>query len=236
MAAAFHAQGDRVWVTDIDQAALDACPPGWIRERADAADEEAVSELFGRLEAQWGGLDILCANAGIKGPTAPIDEVSLSEWRNCLSVNLDGAFLACRGAARLMKPVRDGLILVTSSTSGLNGHPLRSPYSAAKWGVIGLVKTLAMELGPFGIRANALCPGAVEGPRMDRVIASEAAEKGMAPEAVRQGYASGVSLRRFVRAEDIAAMAVFLAGPGGRNISGQALAIDGHTENPDPKI
>lgn len=236
MASAFAASGARVWVTDVDAAALAACPKDWRAEKVDASDEAEVDALFARIAAEWQGLDVLCANAGIKGPTAPVEEVTLEGWRACTAVNLDGAFLAARGAARLMKPARDGVILVTSSTSGLNGHPFRSPYSAAKWGVIGLVKTLAMELGPFGIRVNALCPGAVEGPRMDRVIAAEAAEKGMAPEAVRAAYAMGVSLRRFVTAQDVAAMAVFLAGPGGRNISGQALAIDGHTENPDPKV
>ena len=110
-----------------------------------------------------------------------------------------------------------------------------TPYASAKWGVIGLTKTLAMELGPHGIRVNAICPGAVEGPRMAGVLAREAAAKGMTVEAVRRGYAAGTSMRRWVTAEDIANMALFLASPAARLVSGQVIAVDGHTENPDPK-
>lgn len=236
IAQAFASTGARVWVTDIDPAALADCPSDWRTGFVDAGDETDVDALFGQIATDWGGLDVVVANAGVKGPTAPVEDVTLADWRACLATNLDGAFLAARGAARLMKPARDGVILLISSTSGLNGHPWRSPYAASKWGVIGLMRTLAMELGPHNIRVNALCPGAVTGPRMDRVIAAEAAQKGMTPDAVRAGYEMGVSLRRFVTPGDVAAMALFLAGPGGTNISGQALAIDGHTENPDPKV
>lgn len=112
---------------------------------------------------------------------------------------------------------------------------MHAPYSAAKWAVIGLMKTLAMELGAFGIRANAICPGAVEGPRMDAVLNGEAAAKGVTPEQIRAGYAAGTSLRSFVTAGDIAELAVFLAAPEAAKISGQVIAVDGHTENPDPK-
>ena len=119
---------------------------------------------------------------------------------------------------------------LTSSTAGLFGYPFRSPYAAAKWGIIGLMKTLAMELGPYGIRANAICPGAVEGDRMDRVIAKEAEARGMSEAEIREGYADCVSLKRFVTAEDIADMALFLASPMAKNVSGMAMAVDGHTE------
>ena len=112
--------------------------------------------------------------------------------------------------------------------------PYRAPYVAAKWGVIGLMKTVAMELGPHGIRANAICPGSVNGPRIDRVIEAEAQAKGMTPDAVRQGYAAGTALKRLSDAEDVAAMAVFLASDGARMVSGQALSVDGMTYNVDP--
>jgi NAD(P)-dependent dehydrogenase (short-subunit alcohol dehydrogenase family) len=125
-------------------------------------------------------------------------------------------------------------MIFTSSTSGLYGTPFRAPYVAAKWGVIGLMKTVAMELGPYGIRANAICPGSVTGPRIDRVIAAEAAAKGMTPEAVRQGYASGTALKRLSDPEDVAGLALYLASDGARMISGQALAVDGMTYNVDP--
>jgi NAD(P)-dependent dehydrogenase (short-subunit alcohol dehydrogenase family) len=236
MARAFAAGGARVWVADVDAVALAALPEGIRGARVDASDEAAMDGLFAAIAAEWGGLDVLCANAGIKGPTVTVAEMPMAEWRECLSVNLDGAMLAARGAARLMVPQRSGVMLFTSSTSGLYGTPFRAPYSAAKCAVIGLMKTVAMELGPQGIRANAICPGSVNGPRIDRVIAAEAEAKGMSPDAVRQGYAAGTALGCLSDAEDVAAMAVFLASPAARMVSGQAIAVDGFTINPDPQV
>ncbi len=234
MAQAFVASGADVWVTDVDDAALAALPASIRGEQVDASDEAAMDALFARIGADWGRLDVLCANAGIKGPTASVAEMPLDGWRECLGVNLDGALLAARGAARLMEAQGSGVMLFTSSTSGLYGTPYRAPYSAAKWAVIGLMKTVAMEMGPKGIRANAICPGSVNGPRIDRVIAAEAEAKDMTPAAVRAGYAAGTALGRLSDPEDVAAMAVFLASPAARMISGQAIAVDGFTINPDP--
>lgn len=234
MARAFAAEGYRVWVTDVDAAQIAALPAGIRGTLADAAQEPAMEALFADIAADWGGLDVLCANAGIKGPTAAIEDMPLEGWHQCLGVNLDGAMLAAKHAARLMKPAGAGVMIFTSSTSGLYGTPYRAPYVAAKWGVIGLMKTVAMELGPFGIRANAICPGSVNGPRIDRVIDAEAAAKGMTPDAVRQGYASGTALKRLTDPEDVADMALFLASPRARMISGQAMAVDGMTYNVDP--
>lgn len=231
MARAFDAAGDEVWVTDVDAAALGACPDHWRTHHADVASEPDMAGVI----AQMGQIDVLCANAGIAGPTAPIEEVELEAWRACVSVNVEGAFLAAKHAAPLMKRAGQGAMVLTSSTAGLFGYPMRAPYAAAKWAVIGLMKTLAMELGPHGVRANAICPGAVEGPRMEAVLAREAAAKGMSRQMVYDGYASGTSMRRFVEVEDVAAMAVFLASPTARHVSGQVIAVDGHTENPDPK-
>jgi NAD(P)-dependent dehydrogenase (short-subunit alcohol dehydrogenase family) len=129
-----------------------------------------------------------------------------------------------------MRAQGSGLILLTSSVSGLFGFPFRTPYVAAKWGIVGLTKALASELGPAGVRVNAICPGAVEGPRMDRVVAMEAEARGVSTDEVRQGFTEGVALRRFVTAEEMAAMALFLASDGAAAITGQALAVDGHTE------
>ena len=236
MAEAFAAKGAQVWVADIDQAALGTCPAGWERDALDVADEGAAIDLMRRLAGKWGGLDVLCANAGIAGPTATIEHVDLADWRRCLAVNLDGAFLFAKHAVPLMKAQRSGSIILTSSMSGLYGNTGRAPYCAAKWGINGLMKTLAMELGPFGIRVNSICPGAVEGPRMEAVLAREAALKGTTRDVIYRGYASGTSMRSFIEATDIAALALFLASEGARFISGQMLAVDGHTENPDPKI
>ncbi len=234
MAEAFASAGYRVWVTDVDAAMIAALPPGMRGSLVDAAQEPGMELLFAEIAKEWGGLDVLCANAGIKGPTAAIEDMDLAAWHQCLAVNLDGAMLAAKHAARLMKPAGKGVMIFTSSTSGLYGTPYRAPYVAAKWGVIGLMKTVAMELGPFGIRVNAICPGSVNGPRIDRVIDAEAAAKGMTPDAVRQGYASGTALKRLSDPEDVANLALYLASDGARMIAGQALAVDGMTYNVDP--
>ncbi len=232
MGEGFAAAGFEVWVTDVDAAALADCPAEWRCFEAGAADEDAMRDVF----AQVGRLDVLCANAGIAGPTAAVEDVALADWRACVSVNLEGAFIAAKYAAPLMKAAGAGAIVLTSSTAGIYGYPNRAPYAAAKWGIIGLMKTLAMELGPFGVRANAICPGAVEGPRMEGVLAREAAVKGMTRDQVYAGYAAGTSMRAFVEARDVADMAVFLGSERARMVSGQVIAVDGHTENPDPKV
>lgn len=232
MADGFDAAGYEVWVTDVDADALDQCPDHWLCHHADAAEETAVRDVFDQMDH----LDVLCANAGIAGPTALVEDVALADWQACVSVNLEGAFLAAKHAAPLMKQAQSGAMILTSSTAGIYGYPNRAPYAAAKWAVIGLMKTLAMELGPFGIRANAICPGAVEGPRMEGVLEREAAAKGMTRDQVYEGYAAGTSMRSFVTAQDIADMAVFLGSDQARMVSGQVIAVDGHTENPDPKL
>ncbi|WP_170580692.1 SDR family oxidoreductase [Ruegeria arenilitoris] len=236
MAEAFDAAGAQVWVADVDFEALQACPDHWGRSQADVSDEAAVAALFSEIAAQWGGLDVLCANAGIAGPTALVEDVALSDWQKCISVNLAGAFLSAKYAAPMLKRQGRGVVLITSSTAGQYGYPNRAPYAAAKWAVIGLGKTLAMELGPHGVRCNVICPGAVEGPRMEGVLQREAAAKGMTRDQVYRGYAAGTSMGRFVEAHDIAAMAVFLASDAARLVSGQVIAVDGHTVNPDPKL
>ncbi|SEG17658.1 NAD(P)-dependent dehydrogenase, short-chain alcohol dehydrogenase family [Jhaorihella thermophila] len=235
MAEAFAARGARVWVADVDGAALDTCPDGWGRSLVDVADEAAMAAMFDEIRRGWGGLDVLCANAGIAGPTAPVEGVTLDDWRACIAVNLDGAFLAAKYAAPMMKSQGAGAMILTSSTAGQYGYPNRSPYAAAKWGVIGLTKTLAMELGAYGVRANAICPGAVEGLRMEGVLQREAAAKGMTRDQVYAGYAAGTSMGRFIEARDVAEMAVFLASDAARLVSGQVIAVDGHTVNPDPR-
>ena len=232
MGAAFEAEGFEVWITDVDAAALAQCPGTWRCFEASAADEAAMAHVFDEMDH----LDVLCANAGIAGPTAKVEDIALSDWQACVSVNLEGAFLAAKYAAPLMKKAGQGAVVLTSSTAGIYGYPNRAPYAAAKWAIIGLMKTLAMELGPFGVRANAICPGAVEGPRMEGVLEREAAVKGMTRDQVYAGYAAGTSMRSFVEARDIADMAVFLGSDKARYVSGQVIAVDGHTENPDPKV
>ncbi|MGJ8572675.1 MAG: SDR family oxidoreductase [Hoeflea sp.] len=236
MAETFAAGGARVLVTDMDETALAQCPDNWLKMTGDASDPDHMQAVFARIASEWGGIDVVCANAGIAGPTALVENVDIDDFRRCIAVNLEGAFLAAKYAAPMMKAQKSGVILITSSNAGINGFPNRSPYASAKWAEIGLMKTLAMELGPYGIRANAIAPGCVEGPRIDGVIAREAKAKGTTPAIIRAGYEAGVSMRSFVTAQDIANMAVFLASDGARLVSGQVIAVDGHTENPDPKV
>lgn len=233
MAESFAAHGARVAVCDVDAAAcaeMASANPDILTRVVDVTDMGQVDGFFDEVLAAFGGLDVAAANAGIGGPAAAVEDMEYQGWKDTLAVNLDGAFLVARRAAPVMKAQRSGLLLLTSSTSGLFGHPYRSPYAAAKWGIIGLTKTWAMELGPWNIRVNALCPGAVEGPRMDRVVANEAKARGIDEDAVRQIYVKGTSMKTWVTAQDIANMALFLASDMGNKVSGQAMAVDGHTE------
>lgn len=233
MASAFLSQGAKVAVTDSNVAMLEDAKshhPSLMTFQADVTNESEMQMAFDKVMGEWGRLDVMMANAGTAGPTAAIDDVSLADWQRCLAVNLDGCFLASKLAAPTMRKQKSGVITLTSSTAGLWGYPYRSPYATAKWGIIGLMKTLAMELGPDGIRVNAICPGSVEGDRMDGVIEREAAARGITPEELRQGYADCASLRRFVTAEDVSDMAVFLASPQAKSISGMVMSVDGHTE------
>ena len=239
MAKSFLARGDQVAIVDVDKQAikkLQSDLPDITCFEADVTNESQIQAVFDDLTTRWNSLDVVCANAGTAGPAGAIEDISLSDWKSCLAVNLDGTFLTAQGAAKQFKKQNSGLLIMTSSTAGLFGYPYRSPYATAKWGIIGLMKTLAMELGPFGVRANAICPGAVEGPRMEGVLEREAAAKGMTRDQVYKGYAAGTSMQAFVQAGDIADMAVFLGSEQARMVSGQVIAVDGHTENPDPKV
>ena len=236
LAEAFYAADYKVWIIDVSEEDLKECPKDWEQSKIDVCDENAMSALFKKINDKWAGLDVLCANAGIAGSTALIEDQDAEAFRKCLNVNLIGAFLSVKGSLPIMKKQKKGTIIFTSSTAGLNGFPYRSPYSASKWGIHGFMKTLAMEAGPFGIRANAIAPGCVEGARIDAVIDREAAKKKTTPDVIREAYESGTSLKTFVDAEDIASMALFLSSEQASRISGQVIAVDGHTENPDPKI
>lgn len=234
LARRFAERGDRVAVCDADGEAVAALPetlPGVIAGRADVTSEPQMQDFLGHVGERWGGADVVCANAGTGGPAGRIEDLDYDAWTACVGVNLFGAFLTCRWAAGHMRAQGSGAIILTSSTSGLFGVPCRSPYVAAKWGLVGLMKTLAMELGPAGVRVNAIAPGAVEGPRMDRVVAMEAAASGKTEAAVRTQYVEGASLRSWVSADDVADTALFLASPAAGRISGQVLAVDGHTES-----
>ncbi len=237
IAERFAEDGAQLAICDADPAAVAAFQADFsdaLAVVADVTDEAQMGAFLAQVETTWDGVDVVCANAGTGGPAGAIETLDYQAWQDCVATSVHGAFLTCRWAARVMKGQGAGLITLTSSTAGLFGYPMRAPYAAAKWAIVGLMKTLAMELGPHGIRVNAICPGAVEGPRMDRVVAKEAAAHGLSEAQVRDLYVRGVSLRTWVTAQDVANSIHFLASPSGRKISGQSLAIDGHTETLAP--
>jgi NAD(P)-dependent dehydrogenase (short-subunit alcohol dehydrogenase family) len=193
----------------------------------DVAVPDQVDAMFEAAISRLGGIDVLINNAGIAGPTAKIEDISVADWDRTISVDLSSMFYCTRRAVPLLKAAGGGSIINLSSIAGRLGFPLRTPYSAAKWGVIGFTKSLAMELGPSNIRVNAILPGVVEGERSDRIISAKAKALGVSLEEFRERFVSAISLRRRVSAQGIADMALFLATPSGGNISGQALSVCG---------
>jgi NAD(P)-dependent dehydrogenase (short-subunit alcohol dehydrogenase family) len=220
IATGFAAEGAEVWICDIDEVAL---------ARAFPEDANQVATLFEEIH-QGGPLDVLVNNAGIGGPTGPIESMEPADWQRTLQVNLFADFLCCRQALPGMKARGSGSIINLASTAGIMGYPLRSPYAAAKWGVVGLTKSLAMEVGPYGIRVNAICPGAVRGERMERILAQETAARGLPSARIEAEYSRQTSLRAWVDASEIADMVVFLASDKASKVSGQIIGVDGNTE------
>jgi NAD(P)-dependent dehydrogenase (short-subunit alcohol dehydrogenase family) len=227
---AFAAGGAKVFVCDIDEVALAALSkelPHVATARCDVAKRAENERMVAAALQSLGGLDVLVNNAGIAGPTAPVEQVPPEEWDRVVQVNLTAAFDVTRLAIPALKQSRAGVVIVMSSAAGRFGYPNRVAYAATKWGLIGFTKTLAMELGAFGIRANAILPGTVDGDRIQRVFEGRAKASGRSVEAVRDESMRNQSLQALVDPKDIAALAVFLASDAGRSISGQALAIDG---------
>ncbi len=227
------AHGARVAIGDVAPELLtkfrDAYPAA-VAVEADVAVEGDVDRLFETAAHELGGLDALVNNAGIAGPTGGVDEIDPAEWRRCLDVGLTGQFLCTRRAVKLIRKQGGGAIVNMSSAAGRLGYAFRTPYAAAKWGVIGFTQSLAKELGPDNIRVNAILPGIVQGPRIDRVIEARAGQLGVSHAEMERQYLERVSLRRMVTADDVAATALFLLSPAGRNISGQSIGVCGNVE------
>jgi NAD(P)-dependent dehydrogenase (short-subunit alcohol dehydrogenase family) len=233
VAEAFLDQGAQVHVCDASQEFIDeflAANPSATATLADVSDVDQVLTVFADLDTHHGGLSTLILNAGIAGPTAAVEDVAIEEWDRCISVNQSGAFYVVREAVPRLKANGSGSIVNVASNAGLFGCPNRSPYAASKWAMIGLMKTWAMELGPFNIRVNAVCPTSVEGARIERVIARDASARGLSEEQIREVYQRQSSMRTFVSADDVTEMVMFLASDRAARISGQAIAVDGNTE------
>jgi len=234
IAEKFLSNGCSVHICDIDPVAIDdflADNPGASASVADVSDVGQVDGLFKDFSSRYGRLDVLVNNAGIPGPVVNLEEISTEDWDRTIAVDINGQFYVTRLAVPIMKQAGSGSIINISSSAGLFGCPKRAPYVASKWAIIGVTKTLAMELGPWGIRVNAICPGSVEGSRIEGVIERDACNRDCSPEEIRRIYQCQISLRRFVTADEVANMAVFLASDMGGSISGQAIGVDGHTES-----
>ena len=229
IARAFHREGARVHVSDIDRTSLDALAasdPTLTSSQGDVADRESVARLFDDASGALGGLDVLINNAGMAGPTGRVEDINPEDWDRCLAVCLTGQFNCTRLAVPFLKESRNASIINLSSAAGRYGFPMRSPYAAAKWGVIGFTKTLSRELGPFGIRVNAILPGLTAGDRIRRVLEAKAQQRGMSFSEMEQEAFASASIKDYVTPQQISDQAIFLCSPRNRTISGQAISID----------
>jgi len=233
-AQAFLDRGARVHIMDIDAAALrraTADNPSITATQGDVAKPDDLDRLFDDVRKQLGGLDVLVNNAGIAGATASVADYPLDIWSAVVDINLTGTFMVTQRAVPLLEESDAGSIIVMSSLAGRFGYPNRVAYSTTKWGLIGFTKTLAMELGPQGITANSIHPGAVEGPRLQSVLEGRAQSSGRSVQDEAESAMANQSIKKFTAPADIAALVVFLAGPHARTISGQVFPIDGDSKS-----
>ncbi len=210
-------------------AALDEKFPGRdsLPFRCDVTDEQQVRAMTAAAAARFGGIDILVNTAGGTGPIeTPAHEYPAEQFRAILDLNVTGTFLPCKHAIPHLIERGGGSIVNIAGTSGLRGYRNRSGYSASKWAVRGLTRTLALELGPYGITVNDVCPNVTSGARMDRIVAEKARKLGKTPEQVHADFAAQTALGRFVAESDVAAAVRFLVSPGARNITGHDIPVD----------
>jgi len=225
--------GARVVVCDVSDEALASAARTVKLEatvNADVSRQADVERLFQTARTTLGGLDALINNAGVAGPTGGVEDIAPEDWRRCIDICLTGQFLCARSAVPMLKAAGGGSIVSMSSAAGRYGYAFRTPYSAAKFGVIGFTQSLAKELGPHGIRVNAILPGIIEGPRIERVISDRARQIGISAEEMTGRYIKNISLRRMTSPYDVASMVAFLLSDAGYNISGQSLGVDGNVE------
>ena len=228
--------GAIVYLTDKSNESLDEISKHDLYEKqlfldkVNAYDAREVENYFNKIKNNVDNIDALINNVGIAGPTGRLEELNINDWKETIDININSHFYYTKFSIPLIKKNNGGSIINLSSTAGLFGFPLRSPYAASKWAVIGMTKSLAIELGEFNIRVNAICPGSVSGNRMKRVIQAKAESLGVKEASIQKDYESMVSLKTFVDKRDIANMAVFLLSEEAKNISGQVMTVDGNTE------
>lgn len=195
--------------------------------RADVTDEDAVERAVEETVGTFGGLDGVVNNAGIAGPTAPVEEIALADWEQTLRTNVTGAFLVAKHAVEHLRESPGGRIINVASVGGKHPYPNRAPYAASKMAMIGLGRTLAFELGGDGITVNTICPGPVEGERIEAVIEKQAERLDMSREEVRREiYTGDLPLGEMVTPDDVADLTLFLAGREGEHVTAQDINVD----------
>jgi NAD(P)-dependent dehydrogenase (short-subunit alcohol dehydrogenase family) len=233
MALRFATEGAAVTVAGTSRDQLDATAAEIVAAGgrslavvADVASEAAVAQMVAATLREFGRVDILVNNAGIAGPTAAVADAKCEDWERTLAVNLTGAFLCSKLAIPHLIAQQSGRILNITSVAGRIGYAMRSAYAASKWGLIGLTRSLALELGPHGITVNAIAPGAVRGERIGNVVRDRAAALGRtAAEIEREFFVEPTALKRMLGPEEIAATALFLASDEARGITGETLGV-----------
>ena len=233
MAQAFLNDGAKVHIVDISREAVEKVVADHEHVSGsvgDVSNPDDVAQALAEAKEHMGGIDVLISNAGIAGPTAPVEEYDPEAWNAVVNVNLNGSFEVVRQAVPMLKENEGGTILVMSSLAGMFGYPNRIAYSTTKWGLVGFTKTLSLELGPHNITVNSLHPGAVQGPRIDKVMEGRAAVSGRSVEEEKQLALDNQAIKSFVDPADIGALALYLAGPHARSISGQQFSIDGDSK------
>ena len=228
--------GAIVYVSDKNNESLDKISKHKLYEKQLFLDKvnsenfKEVEDYFKKIKHKVENLDALINNVGIAGPTGKLEELTINDWKETIDININSHFYFTKLSIPLLKNNKGGSIINLSSTAGLFGFPLRSPYATSKWGIIGMTKSLAIELGENNIRVNAICPGSVAGDRMKKVIKAKAQSLGVKEENLQKDYESMVSLKSFVDKKDISNMAVFLLSEEAQKISGQVMTVDGNTE------
>ena len=225
--------GGKVYISDINKKKINEINKKYKNKiyatAMDCTNPAEIKNYFHKLKSLK-KIDGLINNIGVAGPTKSLENIKIDEWEETIKTNLHSHFYYTKYSIPFLKKAKKSSVINLSSTAGLYGFAQRSPYTASKWAIIGLTKTLAMELGKYKIRVNAICPGSVEGDRMKRVVDAKASLTKTNPKKIKQEFESMVSLQTFVNKEDIAAMALFLLSDESQNISGQAMTVDGNTE------
>ena len=228
-------RGATVYICDIDKKFINKTKKHPLNNKklfsyeCDASNENQVSIFFEQISKKTKKIDALINNVGIAGPTGTIEKLKSKDWEQILKINVISHFYFSRLAIPMLKKNKSGTIINFSSSAGIFGFPLRSPYAASKWAVVGITKTMAMELGKFNIRVNVICPGTIKGDRMRRVIRDKAKFLKVSKKSVEKEFVSMTSLNNWIYEEDIGKMSCFLISDDAARISGQIIAVDGNT-------